>query len=63
MWAIFCKGQQVSRPFPTEREIWHYARKSSLITNRRLTSGFEIRQLAAALLQKLNSETFSEARS
>lgn len=63
MWAIFCKGQQVSRPFPTEREIWHYARKSSLIANRRLMSGFEIRQLAAALLQKLNSETFSEARS
>ena len=46
MWAIFRNGLRVSRPFPTEREIWHYARKSSLIACRRLLQGFEIRQLA-----------------
>ena len=50
MWAIFNKGQRVSRFFQTEREIWHYARKSALIMNRRLMQGFEIRELAASLL-------------
>ena len=50
MWALFCKGQQVSRLFTSEREIWHYARKSALIMNRRLMQGFEIRELAASLL-------------
>jgi hypothetical protein len=47
MWAIFCKGLRVSRLFSTEREIWHYARKSSLIASRRLLQGFEIRELTA----------------
>jgi hypothetical protein len=50
MWALFCKGQQVSRLFASEREIWHYARKSALIMNRRLMQGFEIRELAASIL-------------
>ena len=50
MWALFCKGQQVSRLFASEREIWHYARKSALIMNRRLMQGFEIRELTASLL-------------
>lgn len=62
MWALFCNGQRVSRPFPTEREIWHYARKSALIMNRRLMQGFEIRELAASLLAATEPQT-SPARS
>jgi hypothetical protein len=45
MWALFCRGQQVSRAFSSERDAWHYARKSAVISNRRLLDGFEIRQL------------------
>lgn len=45
MWALFCKGQCVSRASFSEKEIWQYARKSALIANRRLLDGFEIRQL------------------
>jgi len=55
-WALFCKGQQVSRFFQSEREIWHYARKSALIMNRRLMQGFEIRELAASILPTTKSE-------
>jgi hypothetical protein len=56
MWALFCKGQRVSRFFQSEREIWHYARKSALIMNRRLMQGFEIRELAASLLAPKETE-------
>jgi len=56
MWALFCKGQRVSRFFESEREIWHYARKSALIMNRRLMQGFEIRALAASLLPTTEPE-------
>lgn len=45
MWALFCKGRIISRLFATEKEIWRYARKSALISDRRLLEGFEIRQL------------------
>ena len=55
-WALFCKGQQVSRFFQSEWEIWHYARKSALIMNRRLMQGFEIRELAASILPTTKSE-------
>ena len=46
MWALFCKGEQVSRAFQAEREAWHHARKSQVITDRRLIEGFEIRQIS-----------------
>jgi hypothetical protein len=44
MWALFADGKQISRAFQTEKEVWHLARKSSLIDNGRLPKGFEIRQ-------------------
>jgi len=53
MWALFCDDQQISRPFEAEREAWQYARKSSLIANRRLLERYEIRKLTAAIFPKL----------
>ena len=46
----------MSRFFQSEREIWHYARKSALIMNRRLMQGFEIRELAASILPAKETE-------
>lgn len=46
MWALFADDKQVSRAFQTEKEAWHLARKSSLVENGRLPSGFEIRKIA-----------------
>ena len=50
MWALFCKDEQISRPFEAEREAWRYARHSSLIADRRLLECYEIRELAAAAI-------------
>jgi len=47
MWALFSDGKQISRPFETEKEAWHLARKSSLIHQGRLPPGFEIRRMQA----------------
>lgn len=45
MWALFANGEQVSPAFRTEMEVWHLARKSSLVDAGRLLEGFEIRQI------------------
>ena len=36
MWALFCDDKQISRTFEAESEVWQYARRSSLVANRRL---------------------------
>jgi len=55
MWALFCNDQQISRPFEAERDVWQYARRSSLIADRRLLERYEIRELTAAILPKRSS--------
>ena len=50
MWALFCDDKQISRTFEAESEVWQYARRSSLIANRRLQDRYEIRELAAVAI-------------
>ena len=45
MWALFTDGQQVSRPFRTEQEAWHQARKCGLADGDTLERGYEIRRI------------------
>jgi len=45
MWALFADGKQISRPFETEKEAWHLARRSALIDQGRLPPRFEIRRM------------------
>ena len=44
MWALFTDGHRISRPFRTEEEAWHQARKSGLADGDMLEHGYEIKQ-------------------
>jgi hypothetical protein len=43
MWALFTDGHRCSRPFRTEDEAWHQARKSGLADGDELEPGYEIK--------------------
>jgi len=45
MWALFAEEHQISRPFRTEQEAWHQARKCSLADGDQLEPGYEIRRI------------------
>ena len=45
MWALFAGEHQISRPFRTEQEAWHQARKCSLADGDQLEQGYEIRRI------------------
>jgi hypothetical protein len=44
MWALFTDGHRISRPFRTEEEAWHNARKSGLADGDVLEPGYEIKR-------------------
>ena len=44
MWALFTDGHRISRPFRTEEEAWHQARKSGLADGDVLEPGYEIKR-------------------
>jgi len=45
MWALYTDGHRCSRPFRTEDEAWHQARKSGLADGDELEPGYEIKQI------------------
>ena len=45
MWALYTDGHRISRPFRTEEEAWHQARKSGLADGDELEHGYEIRRV------------------
>lgn len=45
MWAMFTDGLQVSRPFRTEDEARHQARKCGLADGEQLERNYEIRRI------------------
>ena len=45
MWALFAGEHQISRPFRSEQEAWHQARKCNLADGDQLEQGYEIRRI------------------
>jgi hypothetical protein len=45
MWALYTNGHRCSRPFRTEEEAWHQARKSGLADGDELEPGYEIKRI------------------
>lgn len=61
MWALFVDGLQISRPYNTEDEAWHEARKAGVADGDVLPNKYEIKRLKPGTIGKFLDVSF-EAR-
>lgn len=45
MWALFCDDSQVSKAYPTRKDVWRKAVRNGLVDDGRLQENYQIKKV------------------